>query len=302
MSLDADHIVDRRRLKRALTFWRLFAVLALISAVLAGIGRMDGLVAEDHVARLSVEGIIFNDLARNEALVEVSENDRAKALIVFVDSPGGTVVGGEALYFSLREVAEKKPVVAVMGGTATSAAYMLALGADYIVARMSSITGSIGVLMQTADITGLLDKLGVKPETVKSSPLKAQPNPLEPFSEEAREATREIVLDLYNVFVDMVTERRNLDREKVVKLADGRIFTGRQALENGLVDALGGEERAREWLSEAHKIADTLPLKDVEIKRKDQDWFERIQGAFGKTLLYERLKLDGLVSLWHPGL
>ena len=302
MPLEADQIVDRRRLKRSLTFWRVLAVVALVAVALAFTLRLNGLKGGSHVARLTIEGVILDDQARDQALNELAENSDAKALIVRINSPGGTVVGGEALYHSLRNVAAKKPVIAVMGSTATSAGYMTALGADHIVARPGSVTGSIGVLLQTADVTGLLEKLGIKPETIKSRPLKAQPNPLEPLSDEAREATRAVVLDMFEMFVAMVEERRQMTHEKVLKLSDGRIFTGRQALANGLVDTLGGEPKARQWLAETHKISESLPVRNVEVKHEDSIWRDFIGGIFGKTLFPERLRLDGLISLWHPDL
>lgn len=300
MSLEADQIIDRRRLKRSLTVWRVLAVVTLVAAVLAAVGRFDGFQRGSHVARLTIDGVILDDPARDLALGHLADDGNAKALIVRIDSPGGTVVGGEALYHSLRDVAGSKPVVAVMGSAATSAGYMSALGADHIVARSGSVTGSIGVLLQTADITGLLDKLGIKPETIKSGPLKAQPNPLEPFSEEAREATQEVVQDIFEMFVDMVAERRGMPREKVLELADGRIFSGRQALANGLVDALGGETKARQWLAETHQIPESLPVRNVKIEHEGQIWRDLLGGLFGKTLFPERLRLDGLISVWHP--
>ncbi len=300
MSLDTDQAVDRRRLKRRLTVWRIAAVVAVVAAVVAAVGRMG--VGGNHVARLVVGGIILDDPWRDDALAGIAEDDTAKALIVRIDSPGGTIVGGEALYSGLRAVASKKPVVAVMGGTATSAAYMTALGADHILARAGSVTGSIGVIIQTADITGLLEKLGVKPEAIKSRPLKAQPNPLEPLTPKAREAARFVVMDLFEMFVDMIEERRNLPREKVLALADGRVFTGRQAVANGLVDALGGESDARRWLAQTHAIAASLPIKDVEIEHEGALWRDLIGGLVGKVLFSERLRLDGPISLWHPSL
>ena len=300
MSLDADQAMDRRRLKRRLTVWRIAAVVAVVVAVVAAVGRFG--VDANHVARLLVGGIIIDDPWRDDALAEIAEDDNAKALIVRIDSPGGTMVGGEALYAGLRAVAGKKPVVAVMGGTATSAAYMTALGADHILARAGSVTGSIGVILQTADITGLLEKLGIKPVAIKSRPLKAQPNPLEPLTQKGREAARVVVLDLFELFVDMVEERRNLPRDKVLALADGRIFTGRQAVANGLVDALGGETDARRWLAETHAIATSLPVKDVEIEHEGALWRDLIGGLAGKVLFSERLRLDGPISLWHPSL
>ena len=300
MALDADHILERRRYKRRLAIWRVVAVVALVLAVGAAVGRFH--VGGDYVSRLDVDGLILDDRDRDRALAALARDEGARALIIRIDSPGGTVVGGEALYRNLRAVALKKPVVAVMGGTATSAGYMTALGADHIVASPGSLTGSIGVLLQTADVTGLLEKLGVKAETVKSNPLKAQPNPLEPFTPEAREAVRSVVLDLYAMFVDMVSERRSIPRDKVLVLADGRVFTGRQALSNGLIDALGSETVARDWLAETHKIGRTLPVKDLKIVHEGEPWRDLLGSVFGKTLLSERLRLDGLISLWQPDL
>jgi protease-4 len=249
-----------------------------------------------------IEGIILDDQNRDEALEDVAGNEKVKALIVKIDSPGGTFVGGEALYQSLRRVAEKKPVVALMGTTATSAAYMTALASDIIVARPSTLTGSIGVILQTADVTGLLEKIGIKPEVVKSAPLKAQPNPLERFTPEARKATEAVIADFFDMFVTLVAERRNMSKKKVRILADGRVFSGRQALSKGLVDILGAEPEARKWLAETHEIADSLPVKDVKVKDDEKPWREYLDSRIGKVLFSERLSLDGVISLWHPSL
>lgn len=302
MSLDADYVVERRRLKRRLTFWRVLGVVALVAVVIVGAGRFDLRRQQDHVAQIVIGGLILDDPARDEALKEVADDDKAKALLVKIDSPGGTYVGGEALYESLRRVGEKKPVVALMGTTATSAGYMTALGSDHIIARSSTLTGSIGVILQTADVTGLLDKIGIKPVVVKSGLLKAQPNPLEKFSPAARKATEAIIADYFDMFVTLVAERRSLSREQVLKLADGRVFSGRQAKKAGLVDALGAEPEARKWLSETHKIADSLPVKEVKVKHKDQPWRDLFDSIMGKVLFSERLRLDGVISLWHPDL
>ena len=302
MSLDTDHIVDRRRLKRRLTFWRIAAVVAVIGIVVIALGRDEPLVGRDYIARLAVQGIIFDNPDRHELLKDLSEDDNVKALIIRINSPGGTVVGGEALYHSVRKFSKKKPVIAVMGETATSAAYMVAIATDRIFAHAGSITGSIGVLMQTADVTKLLEKIGIKPETIKSGLLKAQPNPMEPFSEKAREAIRGVVLDLYAMFVGMVEERRKISSAEAKKLADGRVFTGRQALKNGLLDALGGEDEARQWLAKQRKIALKLPVRDVGVRRLSESWRELFGELVGKILFSERLRLDGPISVWHPEL
>jgi len=302
MPLTPDDVIDRRRLKRRLTFWRVVAVVAVVAAVIGAVGRAGGILERSYVGRIGVSGIIYDDKDLVEALTQAGGNNHVKALIVRINSPGGTVVGGEVLYRTLRAVAQQKPVVAVMGDTATSAAYMTALGTDYLVAREGSVTGSIGVLMQTADITGLLEKLGIKPESIKSRPLKAQPNPLEPMTPAAREATKSVILDLFDMFVDMVVERRNISREKALSLADGRIFTGRQALALGLVDALGGETEARKWLSDNRKVPLSLQIRDIEIKDGTRIWQEYLTKTFEKVLFSERLRVDGPISLWHPNL
>ncbi|MDD9877043.1 MAG: signal peptide peptidase SppA [Magnetovibrio sp.] len=304
MAVDPAAVIDRRRLKRRLIFWRVFAIVAAVGVVLALAGRFHGASFGAHIARLSVSGVIFDDPFRANALDELAADDKVRALIVAIDSPGGTFVGGEALYESLRKVAEAKPVVAVLGGTAASAAYMVALGADHIVARKGTVTGSIGVIMQTADITGLLDKLGIKPETIKSGPLKAQPNPLEPFSPAAREATEAVVEDLFGMFVDLVAARREMDRDKVLGFADGRVFSGRQAMRGGLVDAIGAEAEARRWLVETKGIEAGLDINDVDIDYGGEAWRDMVGSGiaklFGKDLFSERLRLDGVISLWHP--
>ena len=301
MSFATDYLIDRRRLKRRLTAWQLAAVVAIIAGVLIAYGRFDQVVARAHVARLSVSSMITDDLERDRALEAIGKDSSVKALIVRIDSPGGTVVGGEALYRRLFELGKTIPIVAVMGEVATSAAYMTALGGERIFAREGTLTGSIGVILQTANVTALLDKLGIQPESVKSAPLKAQPNPLEPFTPAARAAIEAVIDDIFQMFVAMVEERRQLDHQRVIDLADGRVFTGRQALANGLIDAIGGETEARAWLQENKDVAIDIPIRDLDPKYGAGDVSQWL-GAVGKALVPERLNLDGLMSVWHPAL
>ena len=240
MTLDPDILLDRRRLKRRLALWRVVAIVALVAVVLVGYARYSGVLNRDHVARDDIDGIILDDADVLAALEEIAEDSRAKALIVHIDSPGGTFVGGEQLYDVLRKVSAIKPVVTVMGTVAASAGYMAAVASDRIFAHQGTITGSIGVIMQTTDITRLLDNLGISAEAIKSSPLKATPSPLEPMTDEARAASQAIIDDMHGLFIEMVAEQRGFEISRVRALADGRVFTGRQAVANGLVDAIGG--------------------------------------------------------------
>ncbi len=307
MSLDLDALLLRRRLTRRLAVWRIVAVVALAGLGLALYGVAEAPEAGgDRVARLDVDGVIVDDRWRIATLDALADDEHVKALLVHIDSPGGSVVGGETLFAALRRVAATRPVIAVMGEVAASGGYMAAIAADRIYARSGSITGSIGVIMQTAEMTGLFEKLGIVPESIKSTPLKATPNPLEPMTDEARTAARSLVLDMYEMFVGMVAERRNLTPEAARRLADGRIYTGRQAAENGLVDAIGGEIEALDWLAETHGIDRDLPVEDVKIDRPLSRWQRLFEAVAGKPLfseeLTQRLSLDGLLALWQPRL
>lgn len=300
MSLDADSILDRRRLKRRLTVWRLAAIVAVFALAFIALFRIDLVTGRDHVAEIGVTGLIVDDDDRSEFLRKVADDGNAKALIVNIDSPGGTTVGGEILYNDIRRVAERKPVVGVIRTLGTSAAYLVAAATDHIISAESSLTGSIGVLIQTAQFTDLLEKIGISAEAIKSSPLKNTPSPLEPLTEESRAATQAVIDDTHAWFIGIVAARRDLPEERLQQVSDGRIFTGRQALQLGLVDELGGRHEAREWLSKTHNISSSLPVLKINRRPVGQGIIEKIVSLVGKTTFSERLTLDGLISLWHP--
>lgn len=303
MAFSSDWLLDRMRLKRRLRIWQGVGIVAACAVVLALAARFDAFGPGDHIARLWVEGVIRDDVARDEAIAALARDDRVQAVIVRINSPGGSVVGGEALYRNLRALADKKPVVAVMGEVAASAGYMTALAADYIVARESTVTGSIGVLMQSANLKGMLEKIGVKPVVIKSSPLKAAPNPMEDMTPAVEEATEDVILDMYQMFLALVTERRDLAVDEARALSDGRIYTGRQARSNGLIDATGGEEVAHKWLREEKNIPVELEVHDISYGEEDFWGYTEsrlLNAFFDKTLIPEGLRLDGLVSVWQP--
>ncbi len=231
MSLETDLLLDRRRLKRRLFFWRSFAVLAVLAAVLVALRGEHVGFDRSHMARLTVSGIISDDRKLDEAVTKLADNANVKALIVAIDSPGGSVAGGEGLHDAIAHVAEKKPVVAVMGGTAASAGYMIAVPAARIFAREATLTGSIGVLLETGEVSGLLKSIGVNAEAITSGPLKDQPSFTKPLSPQGKDVLQGLVMDMYDQFVGMVANGRHMDAAQVRELADGRAYTGRQALE-----------------------------------------------------------------------
>jgi protease-4 len=316
MAQRADDLIDRRRLRRKLTFWRALTIIVILLAI-GGIAAWfggDGTGSGSHIAKVRITGTITQDDKLLERLEKIRKSPRVAGVIIQIDSPGGTTTGGESIYEAVRKIAAEKPVVAEVGTLAASAGYMIASATDHIVARQSSIVGSIGVLIQYPDVTGLMDKIGIKLEEVKSSPLKASPSPFKPTNEEERAMVRRLIMDSSDWFVDIVASRRSMTREQALALADGSIFTGRQGLQNKLVDALGGEEEAVAWLESKGVAPD---LRVIEWKPKEgtaslllsQSLVRNIARALGlpeqsgdvvRELGMERLFLDGLVSVWHP--
>lgn len=302
MSLEPDLLADRRRLRRRLTFWRGLALLAVSGAValVAGLRGQDALPGAPHVLRLPVSGAITEDRRMIQALDRAAEDASVRAVIVAIDSPGGTMAGGEALHAALSRIAQRKPVVAVMGATAASAGYMAALPAQRVFARESTVTGSIGVLMQSFDLSELLERAGIRPQVLASGPLKDQPSLFRPLSEEGRAALDRVLGDLHAQFVAMVAAGRRLDPARARELADGRVFTGRQALAAGLVDAIGGEREARAWLAAEREVPESLPVRDVTPRSAAERLISQVTESVMKSLFSEWLGVDAPRAVWQP--
>ena len=315
--IEAETVIERRQLRRKLTVWRLAGiVLAVLLAALlmSGSDRMAGSGSFlPHIARVQVSGIITDDQKMQDLLDRVGKSDRVKAVILDINSPGGTTTGGEAMYDAIRRLAEKKPVVAVCGTLATSAAYIVALATDRIFVYGNTITGSVGVIFQWADVSELMHTLGVKIEEVKSGPLKAVPNPFEPTDEKGKALAEEMVQEAKTWFVNLVAERRKIEPASIPGLTDGRVYSGRQAIALRLVDEIGDEKVAKRWLQEERNVAPGLSV--VEWKPRTESggilsWLfgsmatflgipaDKLASLFGQVS--EGLRLDGLVSLWHP--
>jgi len=305
VTTDADGIVARRRLRRWLAFWRVSALVvgaALVLAVVAVVTDFDPIGDRPHILRVTVSGIVFDDPSILGGLEQAAEDDATRAVLVIIDTPGGTTTGGESIYRELRRISENgTPVVAVIRTVGASAGYMVALAADRIYALETSITGSIGVLLETAEVSKLLDRLGVSAETFRSAPLKGQPSLFQPLDERTRVATQSLIDDVYDWFLEVFAERRGLPVETARGLADGRAYTGRQALSLNLIDSIGGEREALAWLVETQGIPGDTPVIDLERDDNPETFFDLVTGLAKKTLLSERLRLDGLMSVWHPG-
>lgn len=300
MSADSETNYDRRRLKRRLSFWRIISILLVIVLGVWIFNEFSEDEQSDHVARLDVSEIIVENERRQAAINRVREDESAKALIVYINSPGGSTYGSERLYKALRRVAEKKPVVTIIGTIGASGGYLTALAGERIFAGESSITGSIGVIVQLTEFSELMEKVGVTATAITSGGIKGDPSPFKPVSPAARENLQTMVTETYDWFVDLVTERRPLDEAEVRRLADGRVVIGISALRNGLIDELGGIEEARVWLESERQIPQSLPMDKIDYS-EPKPLIERLfTGMLGKTVITERLTLDGLLSLWQP--
>ncbi len=321
MSLDADLLVDRRHMRRKLTFWRVLAIAVLviaIGAVVAASGSRSGVIGGPYIARVTITGLIRGDDERVRQLDRLADSSLARAVIVHVDSPGGNTAGSEQLFDALGRVRAKKPVVTVVDSLAASGAYITALAGDYIVAKQTSLVGSVGVLFEYPNFAELLDKLGVKVESIKSSPLKAAPNGFEPTSAEARAAIQAIIMDSYAWFKGLVQDRRRLSDQELAAVDDGRVFTGHQGIGLKLIDKIGDERTARDWLAAEKKISTDLPVRDYHLHGRLDDLpflhaaavallnaagfdglARRFESLTGVGAL-ERLNLDGLLALWQP--
>ena len=322
MPSDADLIVDRRRMRRKLTFWRVaaaaIAIVAIVAfAVLATPAGRRSIGSEQAIARIKIEGLITSNSDRVAAL-ERLERSSAKAVIVHINSPGGTTAGSEQLYDALTRLKAKKPLVVVVDGLCASGGYIAALASDHIISQGTSLVGSIGVLVQFPDFSQLLKTVGVRVDEVKSTPLKAAPNGFEPASAEARAALDALVKDSYSWFKELVKARRSMDDATLAQAADGRVFTGRQAIALKLVDQLGDEKTAVAWLVEQKKIDRELPVRDFRMSpRFGEMSFIRLAlsmsfDAIGMTSIARQLEesgaiqavdqlgLQGVLALWRP--
>ncbi len=282
--LERDFYEERRRKWRRNAFWRGFAVafgvLFLIGLIVGSTAGMRP--ASPHIAVFEINDIIFDDPQRDALLAEIRDAEAAKAVMLRINSPGGTTVGSEALHEAIRDIAETKPVVAVIGEVAASGGYIAAIAADHVIARGNSITGSIGVIMEYPDVTGLMETLGVEMETIRSSDLKAEPSPFRPANPRATILQQAMIDDSYQWFRSLVGERRNLSGNALDEVANGTVFTGRMALENQLIDAIGGADEARDYLESVDASLSDLSYELWEMPR-EEDGLGWLLGKFGMT-------------------
>ncbi|TCK06328.1 signal peptide peptidase SppA [Phorcysia thermohydrogeniphila] len=222
-------------------------------------------ITGNKIGVVRVEGVISSSERYIKLLNQLEKNKSVKAIVLRVNSPGGVVGACQEIHDKVEEITKKKPVVVSMGSVAASGGLYISVPATKIVANPGTITGSIGVILQTYNVKELADKWGIKVVTVKSGKFKDLLNPFKEPKKEDLKVLQELINDSYMQFVEAVAKGRKLPIEKVKEIADGRVFTGRKAKEIGLVDELGNFERAIEIAKELAKAPDA---KVYEVKPK----------------------------------
>jgi len=242
---------------------------------------------QERIGVVHVQGTISSARKINSWIDRLHRDESIKGLVVRINSPGGVVAPSQEIHAALKAVVPDKPVVVSMGSVAASGGYYIACAADRIVANPGTITGSIGVKAQLASFHQLMDKVGIKDQTVTSGDLKDAGSPTHPLTPKEKSYFQDLVDDLFDQFLKAVTQGRGLEPEKVSSIADGRAFTGRQAKELGLVDILGGMDRAVEEVQRMAGIRERVAL----VEGPKEDWSLW-------SMIFGRVREAG-ISLWQ---
>ena len=259
------------------------------------------LTPRQFIGKVHLEGIISDKNDLIEELNDINQNENIKGLLIIVNSPGGTFVSSKEILDKIEKISIRIPTSVYMREMGTSGAYLASLGVNKIFANQGTITGSIGVILQTAQLTSLMEKIGITPIVIKSGKLKATPNPLEKMDEEKKKYLEKIIGQLQNEFIDIVEKKRNLDKITLGKISSGRIFTSKQALDLNLIDSIGNEDDALDWIKKEGKLDSTIEVIELDKKKSLYNLLNTI--FFKNSLKPFNLNLNnGILAIWTPGL
>ncbi len=248
------------------------------------------------VAKINIDNIILenDELLRDFDLLE--NDNRLQGLLVSINSPGGTVVSSQQLYNRIKNISKNVPVVISMKEIAASGGYMVSLAGNKIFCYDGTLTGSVGVILQSVNIEKLLNNFGIDPLVIKSGNLKAVPNPLESFESEGEEHIKEIINNMHKNFIQLVNSERKITPENMKIISDGRIFTGIEAKKVNLIDEIGTEQDALNWLKKEAGIKGELNLINYSKKEKISSLFNFsfLDRVYNKISFYP----SGLYAIW----
>ena len=256
---------------------------------------------ENFIAKITVEGIIKDRNDILEQLKDLDNDQNVKGLITIINSPGGTYVGSKEIHESIKNLSKKIPTVAYMREMATSGGYLVSLSSDRIFGNEGTITGSIGVILQTADISQLLGKLGINPVIIKSGDLKAVPNPAEEIDEKKLNYLKDVIKKMQTEFLNLVKKSRDISSSTLDLVSDGRIVTGKQAKDLKLIDAVGTENDAISWLKKEAGLDDKVKVKDLSVQ---SEITELLNFSFLKKKInyLNQNFYNGFFAIWTPDL
>jgi protease-4 len=253
------------------------------------------------IAKISIEGIIHDRADLINKINNLEDDDQVKGLITIINSPGGTFVGSKELYDSIKNISKHLPTVVYMREMATSGGYLVSLSSDRIYSNAGTITGSIGVILQTADLSELLNKLGINPIIVKSGEFKSVPNPAEKINEEKLSYLKTIIQTMQNEFLGIVRDNRKVSDSIIDLISDGRILTGRQAKNLKLIDDIGNERDALNWLKKEANLDDNVKIVNLS-KKRELSKFLDLTFLKKKINYLNQNFYNGFFAIWMPGI
>ncbi|MBT9749912.1 signal peptide peptidase SppA [Desulfovibrio desulfuricans] len=281
------------RKRHPVIFWGLILLLLAGVGVFGAALGSNGLMGGQRIALVSVSGPIMDPEPALEWIRKVERDPMIAGVLLRVDSPGGGAAASQEIYSAVRELARKKPVAVSMGSLAASGGLMVSMAGSRVFANASTVTGSIGVRMDIPQLQGLMGKIGVGQETITTAPYKDAGSYMRPLSTEQRDYFKKVLDDMHQQFVDIVADGRHMEHARAAALASGKIFTGREAVQLGLVDELGGQQTALAWLSEQCGV----PAERKLVTRpKEGGWLPRSL----KTMLGVDLSALGSLSSSSP--
>ena len=294
-----NDLLDKFYQKRKSIIFRSFFFFLIIAFIITLSYKFQS--DESFIAKINIEGIIQDRTDIIKQINSLKSDNNVKGLLTIINSPGGTYVGSKELYDSIQTIAEKIPTAVYMKEMATSGGYLASLSSDKIFGNSGSITGSIGVILQSADISNLLGKIGVSPIIIKSGKLKAVPNPVEQIDEEKLNYLKEIIEKMQKEFLMIVKKNRNVSESVLSLVSDGRILTGREAKNLKLIDDIGNEDDALNWLKNEAKVDDKIKIKELS-PENDLQKLINLRIFKKKFNYFSQNFYNGFFAIWAPGL
>ena len=281
--------------KRKSLIFRYF--LAFLLIILAFWILIDKSSSENFIAKIYLNGVINDRSSLIKKINKLKEDSKVKGLLLVTNSPGGTFVSSKEIFDTLKRISEKIPTATYIREIGTSGAYLASLGTDRIFVNYGSITGSIGVILQTANLKNLLENLGIEPIVIKSGDLKAVPNPFEELDQNKINYVSEVIDQMQNQFLQIVKERRNLKDNEIEKISDGRIFTGTQAIKLNLIDEIGSEDDAANWIKKEGGLDEDTKLIEFDDNEKYLEFLNL--NFFKKSFNSFNLNINnGILAIW----